>query len=272
MPKTPPVDADAQAFLTAAAITDPTISGAINTLVVQMKADGIWSKMKAIYPMVGGSASAHKFNLKDPRDLDAAFRLVFNGGITHDSNGISFNGTNGWANTYANTSNVVSNWHTSSHLSIYCRTKTPSGNGFAMGVGNTATGNPLYGLVLARQSETGSPTYYDFGNSSNNGRLTYPEFNVGNDARAFYIGSTRLSNDHELYKNLNTIASSTLNAIGTLPNAFIHIGKYNATAGSDFYQGFNAAMITMGEGLTDAEAANLYTRVQAFNTALSRQV
>jgi hypothetical protein len=34
---TPPVDADAQAFITAASITDPTQQSAINTLVVDRK-------------------------------------------------------------------------------------------------------------------------------------------------------------------------------------------------------------------------------------------
>ena len=109
------LDPDAQAFLTAASITNPTISGAINTLVVQMKTDNIWSKMKAIYPMVGGTASTHKFNLKDPRDLDAAFRLVFNGGWTHSANGAQPNGTNGFADTKLNQSaNLILN---SNHIS-----------------------------------------------------------------------------------------------------------------------------------------------------------
>ena len=96
------IDPDAQAFLTAAAITDPTISGAINTLVVQMKANDIWTKMKAIYPMVGGTASTHKWNLKDPRDLDVAYRLTFYGGVSHSSIGIESNGTNAYADTYLN--------------------------------------------------------------------------------------------------------------------------------------------------------------------------
>jgi hypothetical protein len=50
-------------------------------------------------PVCWGTASQHKWNLKDPRDLDAAYRLQFNGGMTHSANGILFNGTNGWADT-----------------------------------------------------------------------------------------------------------------------------------------------------------------------------
>ena len=63
---TPAIDPDAQAFLTAAGITDATITSAINTLVVDLKGYNIWTKMKAVYPFVGGTAAAHKFNLKNP--------------------------------------------------------------------------------------------------------------------------------------------------------------------------------------------------------------
>ena len=96
------VDPDAQAFITAASITDPTQQSAINQLVVDLKGYGVWTKMKALYPFCGSTASQHKWNLKDPRDLDAAFRLVFNGGWTHSVNGALPNGTNAFANTYFN--------------------------------------------------------------------------------------------------------------------------------------------------------------------------
>jgi len=81
-------------------ITDATQKDAINTLVVGLKTDGLWTKMQSIYPFVGGSASSHKFNLKDPRDLDAAFRLEFLGTWTHSSTGAKPNGTSGYARSY----------------------------------------------------------------------------------------------------------------------------------------------------------------------------
>ena len=93
-------DSDAQAFITAAGITDPTQQSAINTLVVGLKTDGLWTSMIAIYPFVGGTASSHKYNLKDPRDLNAAYRLTFYGGWVHNSSGIVGNFTNTYTDTY----------------------------------------------------------------------------------------------------------------------------------------------------------------------------
>ena len=98
-------DADAQAFITAAVITDVTQQNAINTLVVDLKGYSIWTKFSAIYPIVGGTAAQHKFNLKNPLDTDAAFRLVFSGGWTHSANGALPNGTNGYADTKVNAFN-----------------------------------------------------------------------------------------------------------------------------------------------------------------------
>ena len=67
-------DPDAQAFITAAGITDNTQKSAINTLVLDMKGFGIWTKMKAIYPFVGGTATTHKFNLKNPLDTSTLYK------------------------------------------------------------------------------------------------------------------------------------------------------------------------------------------------------
>ena len=65
-------------------------------------------------------ASQFKYNLKDPRNLDAAFRQVFNGGWTYSKQGATPNGTNGYADTKFNpSSNLVA---TSQSSSIYSRT------------------------------------------------------------------------------------------------------------------------------------------------------
>jgi len=45
-------DSDYQAFITATGITEPTQSAALETLVSDLKSYGLWSKMKAVYPMV----------------------------------------------------------------------------------------------------------------------------------------------------------------------------------------------------------------------------
>lgn len=114
------LDNDAYKFLLAANINDIRIKNAVNQLVINLKAANIWTKMKAIYPMIGGTATTHKFNLKNPADTNAAFRLNFVGGWTHSSNGATPNGTNAYADTYLSPSTQLN--LTSTHLSYYSRT------------------------------------------------------------------------------------------------------------------------------------------------------
>ena len=105
MSKTPSVDADALAFITNAVITNTTQQNAIKTLVTDLKGYGLWTKMKAIYPFVGGTASQHRFNLKDSRAVTSAFYLTPYGGLGHDGNGVLFNGNDSWFNTNMNAFN-----------------------------------------------------------------------------------------------------------------------------------------------------------------------
>ena len=117
-------DADATAFIdaltTAGVSLSSTEESAINTLVTDLKTAGVWTKMQAIYPFVGGTATGHKYNLADPQDTDAAFRLDFNGGWTHSATGADPNGTNAYADTHFNPhANLAS--FTDSHFAIYSR-------------------------------------------------------------------------------------------------------------------------------------------------------
>jgi hypothetical protein len=81
-------DTDAQAYMTAAAVTNTTHKDAIDAFVVGVKGAGLWtSKMRAFWPLYGTSYSQAKFNLRNPADTDAGYRLTQNGTVTF-SNGV----------------------------------------------------------------------------------------------------------------------------------------------------------------------------------------
>jgi hypothetical protein len=256
------IDTDAQAFITAAAITDPVQINAINTLVEGMKTDGIWTKMKAIYPFVGGTASTHKYNLKDPRDLDAAFRLVFNGGWTHSSNGATPNGTNGYADTKLNPVSSLSSG--SKHLSFYSRTQNISGNRHDIGCEDSTTNRNfdlfLYFQVLSRKG------FIDGNYPTNSAEIN------NTNTLGYQIGSRTSSSNQKLYFNNSLLVTNTIPLAVADPNFSLFIGATNTNNTATAYSNRQTAFATIGDGLNDTEAANLYTRVQAYQTALSRQV
>lgn len=248
-------DADALAFLAAAGITDATITSAICTLVTSMKADGTWAKCSAIYPMVGGTATTHKFNLKNPADTNAAFRLLFSGGWTHSANGALPNGSNSFANTFFNPSaNASQNSH---HISYYSRTNS---NLTEVELGGA---NATQGSVL--EIRTANISYFRI-----NSNTTYINA-ADTDSRAFYIANRTASNVINGWRNSTKIATGTT-ASGTISAQNYYLGALNNNGIAQFYSRKQCAFATIGSGLTDAEAAALYTSIQAMQTTLARQV
>jgi hypothetical protein len=252
-------DADAQAFVNAAVIEDQVQATAINTLVTDLKGYGIWTKMKAIYPFVGGTSSTHKWNLKDPRDLDAAFRLVFNGGWTHSSNGATPNGTNAYSDTKLNASTLTAS---DSHVSFYSRTNS---EGTYFDIGASSSNSLQLISIYGRLS----------GNAIGDiGLYTTSRISVSvANSQGFYNVKRTATNNLKLFKNGVEIGSNTSNDTTSLPNRTISLSAV-ITSGAT-YQQFSdreCAFASIGDGLTDTEAANFYTAVQAYQTTLSRNV
>jgi hypothetical protein len=148
------IDTDSQAFLNATSITDTTISTAINNLVIDLKDAGLWNLMDAIYPMVGGTSTTHKFNLKNPADTDAAFRLNFQGGWTHDSSGAKPDGVSG---TYADTFAVPNTLFTTTDgsFSYYSFTNNAAADDVEIGAndGAATTGECLIALRFSDDNQ-----------------------------------------------------------------------------------------------------------------------
>jgi len=248
-------DPNAQAFIDAAQITDVTQADAINNLVLGLKYNGLWSKMKAVYPFVGGTATTHKFNLMNPVDSDAAYRLVFNGGWTHSTNGATPNGTNGYANTYLTPSSALTT--SSAHFSKYNRTNDLSGIKVD-GCANTSPDNFL------QHNYTGA-------NAIIGQSLTSLASYTATDTRGLFNATRTATNSINVFRNSTNIATNT-GIISALPNTSVFIGARNDGSGTVFYNSYQAAFASIGDGLTDADALNLYTIVQAYQTALGRQV
>jgi hypothetical protein len=249
-------DADAQAFITATGISG-TNATATNQLVIDLKAANIWTKMKAIYPFVGGtSAFTHKFNLKDARDLDAAFRLAFVGGGTFSSNGYQPNAVNSYANTFFAPS-VNSAGINNFHNSYYSRTdlnltQVEAGCGSSDAQGTLLeirTANLTYIRVNANTTSSYADTV----------------------SLGLYTQSRLLGNQQKGYKNNVLKITGAVNS-NTTPTQNFYIGAYNSNGVAVYYSGKQCAFASIGDGLTDAEVTSLYNAVQLFNTTLGRQV
>jgi hypothetical protein len=219
-----------------------------------MKADGVWTKMKAIYPFVGGSATSHKFNLKDPRDLDAAYRLVFSGGWVHSSTGAKPNGTTGYADTKLAPNVMAQN---SIHASFYSRTDI-TGSYWDLGAYNAGGG-----VVIGPRYQSGTSLVYMNIKSADSMADNNPTIGL-------YMGNRTSSTSNTLFRNGVIIVNGNKSSFAPISlNIYLGADNEGTILG---YSPREQAFASIGDGLTDTEALAFYNAVQAFQTSLGRQV
>jgi hypothetical protein len=254
-----PLERDAWAFLDAAGITSSRQQEAIITLVRDLKQARLWTKMKAIYPFVGGTATTHKWNLKDPRDVDAAFRLTFVGGWTHSASGSAGNGTNTYADTYLVPKTHLTPYNT--HISEYLRNNIQGGYDIASYKGSGFD-------IMDMGARNGSDLFYSE-------MYTYPTTYItssNTDSRGFFTATRTNTTTLKLFKN-NVQAGATLTAVAsnfTNLTGKTYIG--NRTDLATTYTPREFSYISIGDGLTDAEATFLYNCVDRYQKFLGRAV
>jgi len=244
-------DPDALAFFARVTAAGGTLSAtekaAVNTLVVDMKSAGIWSAMKAIYPMVGASAAACSQNLKS-----ASFAGSFFGGVTFASTGVTGNGTTGYFDTTFNPNTSITDIN-SAHLSIYSRTTTGN-DGVDIGVSTPAWDIEI--IYTAFYAGMMDGNYLNTANS---------------DAKGLWTNSRISSSNVVAYRNGSTFVSGT-SAPTTKPNYNVYIGARSDASIPLYFTNRQYAFASIGDGLTSGNVSNLYTAVQAFQRTLSRQV
>lgn len=249
-------DADAQAYFTAnTAITSDADKNAINTFYLGLKSDGIYTKIKAMYLPIWGSAAACKWNLKDPRDLDAAFRLTFTTGWTYSSSGIT--PLNAYATTFLQP-NTNFNTTDYNHLSFYSGTSTSIVDDYVMGALQPGRAN----LMIIRDTSNFCGFYADY----NTATYRQCSLNTNTDGRGFYVG-TQNGTSIKIFKNNTLLAQNTgVSISGTPPIYSIVIGAVNSSGTPTAYSNKQCRFASIGTKLSDTEATNFYTRVNTLMT------
>jgi hypothetical protein len=234
-----------------------TEQNAILALVTNLQANGTWTKMKAIYPFVGGSAASCAVNL-----VNNLYLGTFSSGWTFSSTGGAPSGANTFMRTNSfNPSLLLPQYDTS--FSYYSRTNNTF-NGADIGCQK----NPSTDRVGCTIYFSGS-AYADL-NDFTNGRIGTV---IANTAGLFLM-SRESSTLMKFYrKNLQIGSTNTTLMTTALPNAIYAVGAIDFNDGIN-YSSTNreCAFAHMGTSLTSAEALTFYNNVQTFQTSLSRQV
>ncbi len=240
-------DADAVTYFTAAGITDPTQKTAWNNFVVGAKPLGLWTTAYAYYPILGGVASSHLVNAKNP----GTYNLTFHGGITHSSNGMQGNGSTGYAQTgfIPSVASLLNN----DGFSCYVRTS------------NTNNGFDMY----TRTGFISGVGYFGGANNISIENIVFGGLSLGTSG--LFTLSTTANAVHKVYKGGAQVATDGT-ASGGLPTGEYYLLASNENNVAGVFSDRQMAFAAIHQGPTAQQAADLYTLVQAFQTALGRNV
>ena len=255
-------DADAQTFITSASLSTAQHKAAIVNLVAGLKASNVagtgtlWSKAYALYPFVGGTASAHSYNLRNTASYQITNSGTWTTGVTHNANGITGDGTTGFGDTNFNF-NAVSAINSASSY-VYCRTQTlTTGTYFYQASGPS---RPTWGMEVS-----GASVRVQGPNSASANTVSR---SAGSDFRKHLAINRSASNAVQLYVNEAFSTSSNASTGAVSDDFFILTQNYGGTAGG--FTTANLAFAWFGQSLTEAEWTEFRNIVTSYQTALGR--
>lgn len=249
-------DADAARFFAAAAITDPTQQNAVNNMVLSLKAQNLWTTFFALYPFVGGNASAHAQNL-----VSALYPITWTNAPTQDANGVTGNGTTQYGTCVGLTGNTVV-----PHLH-----------------GQT---------VYARTTDNGALSRCFMGIQNDAGTLYYTTYRNNNQYNSFIMGAVASLTQETAAARTGTLStnrtSTTLvteynNGISfqtnvvldttTPPSVDFGVLCTNDEAGTrQFFSAANIALLAFHTPHNATQALNFHAIIEAYQDALGRGV
>jgi len=250
-----PIDSDARAYLDAISpFYSATWLSDIGKTLAQFETDTsdmfialkdnlLYARLKAFYPMSGGTADSIKFNAKDPRNLDAAFRLTAFGSPAVTFNGIQGNGTTQYYSTHLNPTIAIPSATSYSH-SVYSNSVVISRN--QSEIGSITRNNSVF--IATKWSDNN--TYIDNGNSGSNRVI------VNNAGQTGLILGSRVANNDSrgFVRGLQTGATQTIIG-GTLTNHDLYLISYNNSGNPTAFSNRALQFAHVGDGMTAAEVA-----------------
>lgn len=259
----PSGDPDANAFISAAGITDSTQQSAIQTLVTDLKTAGIWSKFIAFWPFVGGTASQHKYNLIDPRDLDAAYRVTFNGTLTHSSTGVKGDGSTGYYETHIDLNSDLS--QNDNFGFVYTRIAAQENK--ISGYGSIGQTNDCWWQIGSVRNTSNIYNARIYSTNAGVSQIT------GVTSGAGLFGISRTSST-AVSMNINKSHTSfTRSSVSPNTGQTPYGLCFQTSTGTSAHSANeHAAGGFTNQGLTTSEIDDLYDAVQAYQTTLSREV
>ena len=254
---------------TAQEVTGAELWTAFNAFETELNTGGLVTDGRAYYPFLGISASTSKLNFFNSADTDAAHRIDWFGGMTHDRLGVTANGTTGYGNPHIDNDTHLNGDATWGWKSRVHSTQTGS---MALGIQDYRGGAPRPSMYAAPANSSGN-TYLgrNIQDDALSGFSSFTPDNTGIFTTT-HNGTTGAAN---LYRDSVFKQLGTRTPLYTDRDIFIFAENFT-TGGAPVsnptgYSDFNfSAMYFYNKEFSTGEIADLEAAINTLDTALGR--
>jgi hypothetical protein len=232
-----------------------TISAATVTLFTSLVSNGLYSKMVAMYPLLGGVANSSKLNAVNLGTYD----ITWNGGMSFTVTGATSNGTNGYGDTGFIYSGSNLSYFTNGSFGVYCNTAFDSNTRCPMGSGPYGFFGGT-GRVMIYGANNGFNM--DYGVSNDYGRVS-----VTSTPKGLYLCSSTGTSLNRVLVNGSTAYSTTP---VTKPVNGVSGSMLLFKRDDGFYYNGTESFAFISSVLTPSEQTTLSTIINTYQTSLGR--
>ena len=256
------IDPNAQAYITAAGITDATEQAAVNQLVLDLKGIGstpsgtdLWTDAAAFYPISPTSLSAATYNLRDT----TSFNMTWANSPTHGYTGVTFNGSTQYGDTgfNPNVETLANDYDITLGMQIVNASITAVGLMSAVvSTGSRTQMLLINGNLYQDIHNTGGGRWVTSTGGTYEGRMIVSADRIANGGRTNYLNGTSLG---------TKVSESS----GTPVNLSLFVGAQNNGSGG---QNFTAIEMRFGliipKGLDATAVTDLDDAIARYSTAV----
>lgn len=230
---------------------------ALDLLIFQLNDASLWSKLIAIYPMIGNTLDGCKYNIKNPVDSDAAFRLTFYNNPSVSGGGIAWNGINQYAEMHITPSIDFDSRNAT--LGYYSLTGTGvTQAGWEMGAYGNGSNRYEFGIY-----DTATTMYNNMCSS-----VPVQAVRGADNTDGMFI---LMRDDTNIYSLRNGVILDTTAAASVSDNPVpLTLGAENRVSSRVRFTECKAGFAFVAQEMTTAEAQTLSTIINTFMTTLNK--
>lgn len=247
---------DVTVYLKKTGITDVTTINALHAFYSDLKLNNLWSKIKVLYPMLGGTSFTTKFDLV--KKNNSFFDISWNGSPIFTVNGVNGGaGLNAYGNTKFNPS--INSITGNEGYTTCVGTNDADISSDPIQLGTFRSDTTSFSLMTIRT------TGLNF-----TARLNSSQFTMSNATKLGIYSINRKVNVLTMFKNGTKLSTNTTGS--TAPNSNIYL--LNAANGAGPYSGYATGRMQctiFHEGLTDLEQTTLHGLINTFENSLGRK-